>query len=134
MLVFVFVFVFVLGFVLVFVLVDASWLQHTEISDAASKPCLLRGKGPLAQRGLKGGPPRVGPPRGYFGRNRRKWLETAQPMRQKAIQGLLSRFRWSPTTSIFDGFLADLNRALSALFFKIRLQKIENPPSPGGPP
>ena len=54
-------------------------------------------------------------------------------MRQKAIQGLLSRFRRSPTTSIFDGFLADLNRALSALFFKLRPQKIENPPSPGGP-
>ena len=47
-------------------------------------------------------------------------------MRQKAIQGLLSRFRWSQTTSIFDGFLADLNRALSALFSKIRHQKIEN--------
>ena len=74
-------------------------------------------------KGAKGGSG-VGPPRGYFGRNRRKWLETAQPMRQKAIQSLLSRFRWSPGPSIFDGFLADLNRALSALFFKIRVSKI----------
>ena len=57
-------------------------------------------------------------PEGYFGRNHRKWLETAQPTRQKAIQGLLSRFRWSPRPSIFDGFFADLNRALSALFFQ----------------
>ena len=54
-----------------------------------------------------------------FGRIRRIWVETAQPMRQNAIQGLLSRFRWSGTTLIVDGFLADLNRALSALFFKI---------------
>ena len=53
-------------------------------------------------------------------------------MRQKAIQGLLSRFRWSPGPSIFDGFLADLNRALSALVSKIRPQNFENPPSPGG--
>ena len=65
-------------------------------------------------------------PRGYFGRNRRRRLETAQPMRQKAIQGLLSRFRWSRTTSIFDGFWADLNRALSALFSKFRPQKIDS--------
>ena len=55
-------------------------------------------------------------------------------MRQKAIQRLLSRFRWSPGPSIFDRFLADLNRALSALFFKIGPQQIKNPPSPGGPP
>ena len=45
-------------------------------------------------------------------------------MRQTAIQGFLSRFRRSPTTSFFDRFLADLNRALSALFSKIRPQKI----------
>ena len=67
--------------------------------------------------------PRVGPQRKYFGRNHRKWLETAQPMRQKAIQGLLSRFRWSPITSIFEGFLVVLNRTLSALFSKIGPQK-----------
>ena len=65
---------------------------------------------------------------GFFGGNPRKWLEPAQPTRQKAIQGLLSRFRWSPTTSIFDGFLADSNQALSALFSKIGPQKIENSP------
>ena len=73
---------------------------------------------------------------GGLGRNRRIWLETSQPMRQKAIQGLLSRFRWSPGPSIFDGFLADLNQALSALFFKIGSQKSGNPGSPpvgGGP-
>ena len=67
-----------------------------------------------------------------FGRNRRKWLETSQPMRQKAIQDLLSRFRWSPTISIFDGFLTDLNRALSALFFKIGSQKSEKLGTRGG--
>ena len=83
-------------------------------------------------RGLEWGP-RIGPPRGYFGRNLRKPLETAQPLRQKAIQDLLSRSRWLWTTSIFHRFLADLNRALSALFFNIGPQKIENPPSPGGP-
>ena len=43
-------------------------------------------------------------PEGHFGRIRRKWLETAQPMRQKAIQGLLSPFRCSPRPSILDGF------------------------------
>ena len=32
--------------------------------------------------------------------------ETAQPMRQKTIQGTLSRFPWSQTTLIFDGFFA----------------------------
>ena len=55
---------------------------------------------PLAQRGLKGGSPRRSP-EGYFGRNRRKSVETAQPIRQKAVQGLLTRFRWSPTDWIF---------------------------------
>ena len=69
-------------------------------------------------KGVKGGSS-VGPPRRYFGRNHRKSVETAQPLRQKAIQGLLSRFQWSPGPSIFDGFLADLNRALSALFSKL---------------
>ena len=82
-----------------------------------------------APKGVKWGVPRRSP-EGYFGRNRRKWLETAQPTRQKAIQGLLSRFRWSPGPSIFDRFWADLNRALSALFFKNRVSKSENP----GPP
>ena len=77
----------------------------------------LANKGPLAHRRLKGGPASV-PPRGYFDRNRRMWLETAQPTRQKAIQGLLSRFRRSPGPWIFDGFFANLNRALSALFFQ----------------
>ena len=43
-------------------------------------------------------------------------------MHQKAIQGLLSRFRWSSGPSIFDRFLADLNRALSALFPKSGLK------------
>ena len=66
----------------------------------------------------------------YFGRSRSIWLEAAEPMRQKAIQGLLSRFRWSPTTSIFDGFFADLNRALSALFSNFGSQKSENPGHP----
>ena len=94
--------------------------------------CTALNKGAIGPKGVKGGSPRRSP-EGYFGRNRRIWLETAQPTRQKAIQGLLSHFRWSPGPSIFDGFLADLNRALSALFSKIRPQKIENPPSPGGP-
>ena len=39
-----------------------------------------------------------------FCRNHRKSVETAQPMRQKAIQGLLSRFRWSPRGRIFGRF------------------------------
>ena len=39
-----------------------------------------------------------------FGRNRRKSVETAQPMRQKAIQSLLSQFRWSPRSLIFGRF------------------------------
>ena len=38
----------------------------------------------IGPKGAKGGS-RVGPPRGYFGRNRRKSVETPQPMRQKAI-------------------------------------------------
>ena len=74
----------------------------------------------LLERGVKGaeGGPRAGPTREYFRRNHQKMVETAQPMRQKAVQGLLSRFRWSPGPLIFDRFWADLNRALSALFSK----------------
>ena len=101
---------------------DASFLQDS--------PHTHTNKGAIGPKGVKGGSG-VGPPRGYFGRNPRIWLETGQPMRQKAIQGLLSRFRRSPGPLIFDGFLADLNRALSALFSKIGPQKIENSPSPG---
>ena len=68
----------------------------------------------------------VGPRRGDFGRIRRKCLETAQAVHQKAIQDLLSRFRWSPTTSIFDGMLVDLNQALSALFSEFQPQRIDS--------
>ena len=82
--------------------------RHPRSRDPAQKQ---RGHWP---KGAKGGPASV--PEGVFDRNRRIWLETAQPMRRKAIQGLLSRFRWSRTTSIFVGISADLNRALSALF------------------
>ena len=58
----------------------------------------------------------------------------ARTHRQKAIQGLLSRFRWSPGPSIFDGFLANLNRALSALFFSNSdLKKSKIPPPQGVP-
>ena len=84
-----------------------------------------RGKA-IGPKGVKGGF-YVGSPRGGFGRNRRIWLKTAQPMLQKAIQGLLSRFRLSPTTSIFDGFFADLNLALSAFFFRIGLENRKSP-------
>ena len=45
-----------------------------------------------------------------------------------------SRFRWSRTTFIFDGFWADLNRALSALFFQNRTSKIRKSPLPRGSP
>ena len=89
-------------------------------------------RGETGLRGLKGVPASV-PQGGYFGRNRRKSVETAQPMRQKAIQGLLSRFRWSRTTSIFDVSLPVLNRALSALFFsESDLNKSKIPPPQGG--
>ena len=42
----------------------------------------------------------------YFGEDYRKRLETTQSKRQKAIQGFLSRFRWSPIGRIFDGLEA----------------------------
>ena len=45
-----------------------------------------------------------GQEKGIFCRNRRKWLEMARTHRQKAIQGLLSRFRRSPGGRIFDRF------------------------------
>ena len=95
------------------------------LDQARSLKRSLLGTRAIGPKGVKGGVLRRSP-EGYFGRNRSIWLETAQPMRQKAIQSLLSRFRWSPTTSIFDGFLADLNRALSALFSKFRPQKIDS--------
>ena len=56
----------------------------------------------------------VGPSRGYFGRNPRKVLETAQAMGPKAIEGLLSRFRWCPRGWIFDRSFMDLNPAPNA--------------------
>ena len=67
-------------------------------------------QGGEAPKGAQRGSPWETLPRA-LDRNRGIWLGTAQPMRQKAIQGLLSRFRWSPTTSIFDLFWADLNQA-----------------------
>ena len=49
-------------------------------------------------------------PEEIFGQNRRKWLESSQPMRQKNIQGLLRRFRCSLTS--FDEVVVMLNWAL----------------------
>ena len=55
---------------------------------------------------LGGTPPLRAPPSkfGDFCRNRRKWLEMARTHSQKAIQGLLSPFRWSPGGRIFGRF------------------------------
>ena len=56
---------------------------------------------------------------GDFCRNRRKWLEMARTHRQKAIQGLLSRFRWSPGGRIFGRFEPG---SLSTFFQKSNLE------------
>ena len=74
---------------------------------------------PFAQP--SGGGNCVGPPK-----NHRKRLATAQPMRQKATQGLLSRFRRSSGPSMFHRILTDWNWSLSTLFFKIGLVKMKN--------
>ena len=59
-------------------------------------------------------------PEGFFGRNRRKLFETAQPMCQKAIQGLLSRFRWSPTTFHFRQIFGRFERGSFSTCFQNR--------------
>ena len=58
---------------------------------------------------------------GDFCRNRRKLLEMARTHRQKAIQGLLSRFRWSPEGRIWGGSEPGSLRT----FFKNRAWKFE---------
>ena len=65
---------------------------------------------------------------GIFCRNRRKLLEMARTHRQKAIQGLLSRFRWSPGGRIFDRFEPGSH---SALFFQNSDQNICKIGAPG---
>ena len=126
----------------VLALCELTGLGISSSSSAASVVCAT-GSGDLQKREAQGryveealaevvkGGTGVGPPRGYLGLNHRKSLETAQPTRQKAIQDLLSRCRWSPGPSIFDGFLADLNRALSAVFFQKSaiLAFLEEPPN-----
>ena len=74
----------------------------------------------LVKGGVKGGVLRRSP-EGFFGRNRRIWLETSQPTPQKAIQGLLSRFRWSPGGLIFGRF----EPGSLSTFFKNRTWKFE---------
>ena len=54
-------------------------------------------------------------------------------MRRTAIQGLLSRFRWSPGPFIFDEFLGRFEAgSLSTFFSKSNLQKSKIPPLPRG--
>ena len=105
--------------------------RHVEAGTDAKGPHRCKGGDmpPTDAKGLKGGP-RVGHPIGVLIRNRRTWLETAPRLRQKAIQGLLGRFRWCPTISIFNGFFTGRSQAV---FSKIGSRKSENPPSPGVP-
>ena len=70
--------------------------------------------------GVKGGF-YVGPPRGILVEiieNCSK--QPNQYVKQKAIQGLLSRFRWSRTTSIFDICLAGFELGSISTFFQSR--------------
>ena len=90
-------------------------------------------QGAIGPKGIKGGSPRQSP-EGVFWSKSLKIARNSATNVSKGYSGPPESIPMVSPTFHFSRILGRFYCALSALFSKIRPQKIKNPPSPGGPP